>query len=268
MNNMNMSDKEPLYVVGFPKSGNTWLARLLAEVTDSKIAVSNSSDVVNNADNTQERKGNFLIHKVHVSENEEKLLDNKTVYIVRDVRDVLVSGFFHVNRWADNNNFGFCFKLYFSHEVRKLNKKWQGNYVAEILNTVKLFARRLAGRKYTKIRVGSWSQHVDFWSNQERVVVTRYEDLLEDTESELKRILNTIGILTSEVKIKQAVFNQSFKKKKADFKAVGDYKNVEFMRSGRVAGWREFLSPAQVRMIEKTHGDIMGKFGYALEGQK
>ena len=40
-------NKEKIYVVGFPKSGNTWLARLLAEITSSKVAVDNPHDTIN-----------------------------------------------------------------------------------------------------------------------------------------------------------------------------------------------------------------------------
>jgi len=49
--------KEPIFVVGFPKSGNTWLARLLAEITQSNIEANNPIDI---ADNLLSRKGSYL----------------------------------------------------------------------------------------------------------------------------------------------------------------------------------------------------------------
>jgi len=35
-----------------------------------------------------------------------------------------------------------------------------------------------------------------------------------------------------------------------------------FFRKGRVGGWREELSPAQVRRLVDAHGDVMTRFGY------
>jgi len=43
MNDVEVKNKEPLIVIGFPKSGNTWFARLLAEVTQSNIFFCDSS---------------------------------------------------------------------------------------------------------------------------------------------------------------------------------------------------------------------------------
>ena len=53
---------EPIYVIGYPKSGNTWLARMIAEVLRANIA---SADVINSSDNRQDRDGKYLIIKKH-----------------------------------------------------------------------------------------------------------------------------------------------------------------------------------------------------------
>lgn len=84
-----------IYVLGFPKSGNTWLARLLGEVTQSNIL---AEDLVNTADNSSDREGDFAIHKEHVARDEQVLLKEQVVYIIRDIRDVLVSSFYHNHR--------------------------------------------------------------------------------------------------------------------------------------------------------------------------
>ena len=44
MRGFKLKEQEDIYVIGFPKSGNTWLARLLAEVTDSNLVPSNPVD--------------------------------------------------------------------------------------------------------------------------------------------------------------------------------------------------------------------------------
>ena len=86
-----MKNKEPIYVVGFPKSGNTWLARLISETLDSNLAPNNSIDA---ADFSENRKGKYIIFKQHTDENISDISKSSVIYIIRDVRDVLVSGFF------------------------------------------------------------------------------------------------------------------------------------------------------------------------------
>lgn len=264
MSEMDMKNKEPVFVIGFPKSGNTWLARLLAEATYSNI---NAVDAINAADNSSDRSGRYLIYKEHVVQDIDRVLQGKVVYIVRDPRDVFVSGFFHCNRWCTDTliKSNLFYKLYFRREIKKLNKKWQGNPMAEINAVVKAIARGLIGRGFNKVEFGNWSAHVDFWSKHLSVTVVRYEDLLHDTKGELKRLLDELKIETSLEKIKESVENQSFKKKKDVFLKNGDSKNAKFLRSGKSGGWRDLLSSSMVKEIEKTHADEMTRCGYELE---
>ncbi len=37
-----------------------------------------------------------------------------------------------------------------------------------------------------------------------------------------------------------------------------------FFRQGRLGGWRQDLSAAQVRLIENAHADTMQRLGYEL----
>ena len=153
------NNKEPIFVIGFPKSGNTWLARLLAEITQSEME---SSNTVDSADNSaMRRRGGHLICKRHDSVKEFSLEDVPIVYIIRDVRDVLVSAFFFNNRFVtedlvklDSNLRGIkrlLYRLYFWNQIRRMNRQWCGNELTVLRNWIH-------GRKST---VGSWSEHVE-----------------------------------------------------------------------------------------------------------
>lgn len=262
-----MKDKEPIFVIGFPKSGNTWLARLIAEVTDSNL---NPRNPVDAADFSHERTGNYLVNKEHVIQNMNDILDGKVIYIVRDVRDVLVSGFFHCNRWCDEDKIkkSMFFKMYFNHEINKLNEKWQGNLWAEFTYRIKSFLISLVRDKSEKVRIGSWSNHVLFWTQKKDVVVVRYEDLLQNTEGEVRRILAELKINVDESAVIKTVSNQSFENKKKKFIHSGDVKNNKFLRSGKEGGWQSLLSPKSVTKIEKMHSQVMNKYGYMLTTEK
>lgn len=89
--------REPLLVNGFPKSGNTWMARLFAECLNSPAgSVMPEADNVEAATEGKHRLGRFKVMKGHLNLSQVDL-DKfpKVVVPVRDVRDVLISQYFH-----------------------------------------------------------------------------------------------------------------------------------------------------------------------------
>ena len=256
-----MQNKEPIYVVGFPKSGNTWLARLISETLDSNLAPNNSIDA---ADFSENRKGKYIIFKEHTDENIYNIPKSSVIYIVRDVRDVLVSGFFHGHQWCDKAKISnsFFIKSYFLYHVRKLNKKWQGSAWEElkqkIIGIIKYFIQSKAQKK----RIGNWSNHVKFWENQPNVIVVRYEDLLNYAEAELEKIFILLNIKINIKKLRDVVKNQSFEKKKSDFIKLNDLKNSQFLRNGKEGGWKIFLPQTLVKEIEQSHIEVLNRYGY------
>ena len=172
MRGFKLKAQEDIFVIGFPKSGNTWLARLLAEVTDSNLVPSNPVDA---ADYSLERKADYLIHKKHWVKDIEKVLECKVVYIVRDVRDVLVSAFFFSNPfvcedWVKRKGRvgwirGLLYKAYFQRQISRMNEHWCGNELSVILNWM----------RGDKGQTDSWSDHVLYWSSQPGVLIVRYE---------------------------------------------------------------------------------------------
>lgn len=71
-----------LTVAGFPRSGTTWLCRLLSDALSAPVRLG-SRDLYYG-----ERGGKYLIHRTHAA---NKVAGNGIVYITRDPRDVLVS---------------------------------------------------------------------------------------------------------------------------------------------------------------------------------
>ena len=259
-----MNDKKDLnnhiYIIGFPKSGNTWLARLVAETTKSNIL---ADDIVNTADNSIDRRGNYIIHKEHVVQDKSKIQAGRVVYIFRDVRDVLISGFYHNNRWCNDslirNN--TLIRWYFNYEIKRLNNKWVGSVWSEIKYELRCLLKSIIRYKYDKVRVGGWSEHTEYWTNK-NVVLVQYEKLLESTEHELQRVLHEMGISVDERTIKSAVKNQSFKSKKNDFLKNGDKVNAQFLRSGTSGSWKDLPLHGNIKNIEDRHQYMMNKLGY------
>ena len=100
----------------------------MSDILNSRIDAK-PHELVNNVTNYDKpSESNYLIKKVHWV-NYDNLKDLEIIYIIRDIRDVLISAFFHNNRGikiSDIENSWFLQK-YFNYEIKALYQRWQGN---------------------------------------------------------------------------------------------------------------------------------------------
>lgn len=258
---MKNAEKElPIFVVGFPKSGNTWLLRILCDVIGANI---DQPDAVNRAGFDKERER--LIHKIHFAHAAN--VQGRIIYIVRDVRDVLVSGFFFNNPFVRERSVllhgGVQYvlhRLYFRHQIQRMNRRWCGNEYAELNN----WLRGRTGRDCIGL---NWSDHVAYWTGRPDVLVVRYEDLLADTLSTVKNVLGFLDERFQLEDLEHAVASNSMEAKREEFANSGDVGNYKFLRKGRKGDWIRFLDEGLLREIMKRHGKALHKMGYAGHGE-
>jgi len=272
--------KEPIFIIGYPKSGNTWLARLAADALDSPMV--GGDNPIDQADKKQSYVGEFIVSKSHYSEQSKpKYITeySKILYVVRDFRDVLVSGFFHNHRDSNETKYTIenplnlslhsFHRYYFRWQAKRMISKWQGSEVAVFRNNIKKFISTL---RYFVLRekwpmslsVGNWSEHVNYWIEFPNACVIRYEDLLVDTFTTLKSSFSKIKISCSDQRLVEAIERQSFKTRKKEFQKNGDQVNVKFMRKGIAGDWKGFLDKDMIERIKKEHGATMNRLGYEI----
>lgn len=124
-------------------------------------------------------------------------------------------------------------------------------------------------------RLGSWSDHVTSWLNQEELTVTlvRYEDLSADTPGQLTRMLEAVGLVPDHARVHDAVAACAFEvlQQRESQAGFGERPRpgLTFFRQGQVDGWRSELSPAQVASIVADHAPAMQRLGYTppIEGK-
>lgn len=280
MKQMDFLGKEPIFIIGYPKSGNTWLARLISDAFSSPIV--GGDNPIDQADKKQSYTGQFLIYKSHYSKQSKPDYikeSSKILYIVRDFRDVLVSGFFHNHRGANEYKytientldlrFHSFYRYYFVRQVDRMIRKWQGSEITVFRNNIKKFISIL---KYfvlrekwpTSLSVGNWSEHVSHWIELPNACVIRYEDLLADTFATLKKSFSKIKISCSDQRLFEAIERQSFKTRKKEFQKKGDQVNTVFMRKGVAGDWKRFLDEKMIQHIKKAHGPTMNRLGYEI----
>lgn len=272
--------KEPVFVIGYPKSGNTWLARLCADALDSPMV--GGDNPIDQADRKQTYTGEFVIYKSHYSEQSKPDYitgSSKIVYIVRDFRDVLVSGFFHDHRRTSEDKYTIenplniytrsFHRYYFGRQIKRMINRWQGkeitvlkNKIEKSISIVKYFV--FGEKRPIALSVGNWSDHVNYWTRFPNVCVIKYEDLLADTHTTIRNAFSKVGIDCSARRLVEAIERQAFNSRKKEFEEKGDPINYKFMRKGVAGDWKRFLDKKMIQRIKKEHGATMIRLGYKI----
>jgi hypothetical protein len=120
--------------------------------------------------------------------------------------------------------------------------------------------------------LGTWSFHVKSWADlsSERVLVLRYEDLVEKPAKQFAKVAKLVGIGQDRARIERAARHSGFGmlsslEKKHGFIEVSD-KAPRFFRAGKMNQWREAMSREQVQRVIDAHREQMQRFGYVPAG--
>jgi len=277
----NSNSKEIIHIIGFPKSGNTWLTRLVGDALDCCYDDGLSNEKKTIEDNSRTDK--YFIVKSHYSQKSKPDTINKetkTLYVVRNLCDILISAFLRSHRKADEKNYlinknnntkigRLLYRMYFNHQMRRMIRKWQGPELAaikhgfrRIYQDVKAFG--CGKKKQKRFYVGNWSDHVNYWLNFPNVVVIRYEDLLDDCPKYLREALDDLNIEYDPSKIEAACERQSFKSKKEYYAQKSDKTNYTFLRKGVSGDYKRFLDDRILKLIKEKHGSTMRRLGYEI----
>jgi hypothetical protein len=120
--------------------------------------------------------------------------------------------------------------------------------------------------------LGSWSLHVKGWADlaSDRILVLRYEDLIEKPLKPFTRVAKLVGLGQDRTRVERAIKHAGFQslssmEKKHGFVEASD-KAGRFFRKGRTNEWREVLSREQAQRVIGAHREQMLRFGYVPAG--
>lgn len=241
------------YLVSFPKSGNTWLRIILSNILSGEkeckiflneiqsfIPDSHIRTQLFDAGKPGSIFSNLKFQFVKSHEPYSKFYKGKNViYIVRDGRDVVNSYYHYLNARSEK--------------------------IVKIQDLI---------MKSDKFDFGSWNNHIESWYNGEhgKFILVRYENLLQNTENEIKRLLNSINFEVPEEVIKKAIKNSAFKKLRSlENKEGVVYKNKlrnksnKFFRKGISGDWKNSFTKQDLKYFNSTNFEAMKLSGYKLE---
>lgn len=243
---------DDVFLVSYPKSGNTWIRFLVANLVSPESASflnieSRLPSIYILPDRALRR-----IPRPRILKSHECFMPRypRVIYIVRDPRDVAVS--------------------YYYYNVKKqllapgcTLDEYIPQFIADTLD----------------MKSGPWGDHVLSWlrmRGQDRnFLLLRYEDMLADTVRELTRVARFLGMdadgqrLQRAVELSSAKNMRSLEEKQADkwVFTKGMRSDIPFVRAATSGGWQEKLSAAAVQQIETAWADAMAAMGYALSSQ-
>jgi Sulfotransferase domain len=165
----------------------------------------------------------------------------RAIYIVRDVRDVMLSSFARETA------------LDVVH-----------------IHTLDDYVRPFMQGKMT--RFGSWQEHVDGWMNSALakrgdLLLLTFEEMRKDPESAVARCLEFLGIKVDPSVTQSAVLNNSLEKMRTKEdqatrlpKSPGE--EGRQVGKGEIQGWRQKLTQRQLEIVDEFAGDILTRLDY------
>jgi hypothetical protein len=241
---------DDVFLVSYPKSGNTWTRFLIANLVfpDRHPDFSNINELIPDPEALPKRDLDRVPRPRYIKSHQ--YFDpryQKIIYIVRDPRDVVLSEYhFDIKRRA----------------------------IAEDFPMEKFVTRFVRGD--VNHPHGTWGENVATWfytrQNDPRFLLVTYEGLQSQAMREMARIADFLGIKADKDRLAFAIEQSSadrmreLEKKQAHlWSSTRETRSDKpFVRAAKSGGWRAELPESSVAEIESAWGGLMRSIGYEL----
>jgi len=241
---------DDVVIVSYPKSGRTWLQFIMAHLItgmipdgSKEVDFSNAGFIAPSISWLAQGSGvDFKAlpsPRIMLSHSPYNTNFPRVIYLMRDVRDVLVSYYYYLKKIQ-----GFNGTLY----------------------------EFLCGAA-REVKYGEWDEHLNSWIYQNpslsNLCLVKYENILRDPFREIEKLACFIGLQPTAEQISKAVEKSSFDKMRQieEKKGLGpilDKGNpqIRFVRKGGSGNWREELGGEEKALIKKRYGNALIRAGY------
>jgi hypothetical protein len=182
---------------------------------------------------------------------------SKVVHIVRDGRDAAVSETHHT--WNFDN-------LGRSPEVAAKRDAYREDPEKMKEAGESIFTEELLGKLASE-----WNARVGRAAEDGRSLLggnyheLRYESLLENPETEMRRLLEFLGAKSEEKAVARCIEAASFAKL-SEGRKRGEEDATSFFRKGVAGDWKNVFTEEDKRIFKREAGDLLIKLGYEKDG--
>lgn len=245
------------FLVGHPKSGNTWLAYMLAILQRGdraeEITLANIGDwipTIHHRDQVIARHADLPDPRIFRQEEPRwPELYPRVIFLTRDPRAALLS-YYHM------------YLVFHGVDPEEVS---QAEFIREYLE---------------KGRIESWEPYLVRWDRQARywmdrarrradeVLVVKYEEMVDDRAEVLRRVASFLDLAYSDEALDRAVRRGSFQAMRGDEERHGAQAlrrakgTGRFIRKGEVDSWKEEMPRDVAEAITETFRPVMRDLGY------
>jgi hypothetical protein len=272
---------DDIFLVSFPKSGNTWMRFLLGNLMNPDKSVgfvdveSVVPDIAGSPRADLRRLKRPRLIKSHDCFDPRY---PRVVYIIRDPRDVTVSIYYYakkVKNIDDSLSLGAFVKQRMLVPGRSYNGTWgehAGSWLVNPMNIAELSFQNNGASPHSSNFEPRAMLEAGARGHGREFLLVRYEDLLQDAQSELCRIAKFLGFETSPERIARAVEQSSadsMRKLESEqnlqwVTTRETRKDIPFVRKAKSGEWQRALGAESIAEIESAWGHLMRLTGYEL----
>lgn len=232
-----------LFITALPKSGSTWLARMLASIPGYREwvpAYITLGDHTVNPGSFRSLPIGYTVTKLHCRPTSQHLqlfnsLHRPYVILIRDLRDVVVSAYYYLHNIADGP---------YAQSIKPLDPssgmhKWMTDHLSDRTQWID----------------GWLHGHDPKWG-----LIVRYEDLLRDPLGGFHSVCDHYEVNLSASRMRRIVERHSFKRLTG--RAPGNADASSFNRKGIAGDWVNHFTPELKEQFKAIAGDAIIRFGY------
>jgi hypothetical protein len=241
------------FLVSYPRSGNTWVRFLLANLLypNETVGFANINRLLPAPEISSKRfLRNLPRPRILKSHQPFDARFRKVVYLARDPRDVVISEYHF--------------------DLKKL-------YIEPEVTLQQFVSRFIAGETAA---YGSWWEHVASWiaarQGNPAFLLIRYEDLIAEPVVETGKIAEFLGIEAAPERLQAAVERSAAERmRKLESQQADQWtgtrntrKEIPFVRAAKSGGWKETLPGGCVEQIETAWFPLLNFLGYPLQNRE
>jgi hypothetical protein len=230
-----------VFLGSYPRSGTTWSRFVMLEILTGYEGGFDEVNGILHGVGNQATGARVLPGDGRLIATHEQYWKHyhKAIYLVRDVRDVILSEFAYTSALE-----------FFDDDLDA-------------------FIRTFLEKKVNPF--GPWQKHVASWLDSPiggtpNLLVVRYDQLRKNPLEGFTRIAKFLGVNSDPALIQRAIEHNTLDKMKEKERQAPQRASVkgQFVRSGSVQGWRSKLTPEQIRFIEQHAGSVLQRIGFPL----